>query len=591
MTTQPKTGVFARALSIVIIFGVLLAPITVVYSASTYTISGTLVNEDGSYIEGAIVHVWTESYVVSGDTFQGDYVTNATSDDEGYFKLVLDRQSYTLIIEKAGYLSVELTVDISSTTGFSYNLDPIMMEKSISVSTPASTLLIHDGERFEIPLTLTNGGDDETVFVTVEAHDGYEMSITNPEGQLVEGFDIASGGTISLTLTVVAPNPAVDADLTVKVVGEVEVDYVIHFQVVVAEGDLLRCIYPGRSVLPSESVDFTITLTNPLYYTKTFQLALEAPEDWTFYVKNGDGEQVNAVTLDAGEAVTLHVTGAVPSDAEKGDYSFSIKANYSGETFSLPLTVTVKIESPQLTITSKYPSQTVSLGEATTYPIIITNPGAKQLVNLSADGVPNGWTVAFKTSAGVQINSILVSAGSSEELSVEVTPSLDADNSAYEITVLAESDYTSGEIVLDANIGGSYGLRMSVSSLYFETNAGTTTTDVITLTNNGYSALNNLEIEITAPSDDWNVTVSPIRVTTLEADSKTTFTLTITPPDDASPQDYLIYVTATSNELETDQQSIRVTINTESSYSIYGIVLLLAGIGIFVLIYKKLKRK
>jgi len=285
------------------------------------------------------------------------------------------------------------------------------------------------------------------------------------------------------------------------------------------------------------------------------------------------------------------VTGAVPSDAEKGDYSFSIKANYSGETFSLPLTVTVKIESPQLTITSKYPSQTVSLGETTTYPIIITNPGAKQLVNLSADGVPNGWTVAFKTSAGVQINSILVSADSSEELSVEVTPSLDADNSAYEITVLAESDYTAGEIVLDANIGGSYSLRMSVSSLYFETNAGTTTTDVITLTNNGYSTLNNLEIEITAPSDDWNVTVSPIRVTTLEADSKTTFTLTITPPDDASPQDYLIYVTATSNEVETDQQSIRVTINTESSYSIYGIVLLLAGIGIFVLIYKKLKRK
>ncbi len=580
-----------QVLSIALILGMLIAPLAVVNSASTYKIMGTFVDEDGDPIEGVWIDVWTASSIVSGTTYKGEYYTNATSDGDGYFKLELERQSYTLLVQKAGYQSLEYAIDISSTTGFSYTLDPITMEKSLSVSTPASILQIHDGESFEIPLTITNSGDDEIATVAVDVSGGYAVSLVNSAGQMVEGVEIASGSSVSLTLKVDSPDPAADTELVVKVVGNTEVDCIINLHVVEAEGNVLDCTYPGRSVLPSESVDFVVTLKNTLYQTKTFKLNLEAPEDWTFYVKNSDGEQVNAVTLDADGSVTLHVTGTVPSDAEKGDYSFSLKATYDGGSSTLPLTVSVKVESPELTITSKYPSQTVSLGETTTYPITITNPGAKQLVTLSAEGVPNGWTVAFKTSAGVQINSILVDADSSEELSVEVTPSLDAENAAYEIEILATSDYTSGSITIDANIGGSYGLTMSVSSLYFETNAGTTTTDVITLTNNGYSTLNNLQIEVVAPSDDWNVTVSPIRVTTLEPDAKTSFTLTITPPDDASPQDYLIYVTATSNEVETDQQSIRVTINTESSYGLYGLILLLAGVGVFVLLYKKLKRR
>jgi uncharacterized repeat protein (TIGR01451 family) len=590
MIAQTKTSLLARALSIVIIIGMLATPLTIVHSASGYKITGTMVDEDGSYLSGATLKVYTESYIVSGDPLLRDYVTNTTTNDEGYFKLVLYGQSYTVIIEKSGYQAIEFTIDISSTTGFTYEMDPITMEKSLSISTTTSTLLIHDGESFSIPLTIANSGDDETASITVVSGNGYSTSVFNSENQLVQSVFIASGSSAPLTLKVVAPTNAADTDLTVKVASSVEVDYVVHLVVVEAEGSALSCTYSGRSVMPSESVDFTVVLENPLYYTKTLQLSLESPEFWTFYVKNGDGQQINSVTLGAGESVSLHVTGDVPYNTTAGDYLLYLKAAYDGTTNTLPLNVTVNVKSPELTITSKYPSQTVALGGTATYAITITNPGTKQLVNLKAEGVPSGWTVVFKTSAGLQINSLLISSDSYEDIEVVVTPALDSTNAEYSITVTAYSDYTSGKIVLAANIGGSFSLDMSVDSLYFETNAASTTTDVITLTNTGYSSINNLELEITSP-DGWDVTVTPIKITTLEPNSKATFTLSITPPSGTSAKDYLVKVTATSDEISTDMQSIRVTVNVESSWSIYGIVLLAVGAGIFVLIYKKLKRK
>jgi uncharacterized membrane protein len=243
-----------------------------------------------------------------------------------------------------------------------------------------------------------------------------------------------------------------------------------------------------------------------------------------------------------------------------------------------------------LTVTSKYPSQSITLGKTTVYPLTISNPGTKQLVALKAEGVPSGWTVAFKTSEGKQINSILVEAESIESVNFEVTPSLSSTKSTYTFTVTSTGDYSSGKIALDASIGGSYGLTMTVDSLYFATNAGSTYSESITLTNTGYSSLNNLQLSLTYPSG-WTVTSTPIKLTTLDPNKKATFTLSITTPSGTAAQDYLVQLTATSDEVETSQQSIRVTVNVESSLSIYGIILLVVAAGAFALLYKKMRRR
>ena len=549
-----------------------------------------MVDVDGSYLSDVTITVFSELAIVSGGSLQGNKVTTTTSDADGYFKLGLERASYTVVFEKAGYKTITLDINLGVATEFTYALGKITMEKSLGISSTASTLLIHDGESFSIPITVSNNGEDDAVSITAATVDGYSATVLNSANQPVSSVLIPAGGSASLTVKVIAPMDASDADIVVTVASAVEVDYVVHLHVVGVDGEALSSTYTGRSVLPDEPVDFTVVLKNPLYYTKTFQLSVDSPESWAFYVENGEGQRINAVTLGAGESVNLHVVGDVPNDAATGDYQLSVKATYDGKTDSLPLTVTVNVTSPEFSITSKYPSQTLSLGGSATYTITITNPGATQLVNLKAEGVPSGWTIAFKSSAGVRINSLLIAGDSSEEVQVVVTPALDSTNAEHTFNVTAYSDYTSGTIALAANIGGSFSLDIGVDSLYFETNAATTTTDVVTLTNTGYSSINNVELEITSP-DGWDVTVSPIKVTTLEPNEKVAFTLSITPPTGTSAKDYLVKVAATSDEVSTDEQSIRVTVNVESSWSIYGLLLLAAGGGLFGLLYKKLKRK
>ena len=520
----------------------------------------------------------------------GEYVETSTTDNNGAFTLSLDKKTYILTFDKPGYQTTTLNVDLTSATELSNNINNVELKKSLSIQVTASTLEIHDGETVSIPLTITNGGDAENISLKVVYSDGYKVSVLTTDGEQVQSIYIPSDGSISLSLKVVVPVNAVDTDLVVKATGSLETDCLIHLNVVADEGDVLSCTYPGRSVLPSDTVDYTVTLQNPFYYTETFNIDLSGLDSWGLSVKNSLGEKISSVTLNGNKSVDIQVVGDVPYNITSGEYSFIIKASASNQTYELPLSVTVAVVSAGLTVTSIYPSQSIALGKTTVYPITIENPGTKQLVNLKVLGVPSGWTVAFETSDGKQINSILVDGGSSENVNLNVTPSLSSSESNYSLTVMASGTYSSGKINLDATIGGSYGVGIDLDSLYLQTNTATTDTVNVVLTNTGYSSLTNLYLELTYP-DGWTVSVSPLKVTTLAPNEKTTFVLSINAPSGTAAQDYLVDVTGVSDQISTSMQSIRVTVNVESSYSIYGIVLLLAAVGVFALLYKKLRRK
>jgi uncharacterized membrane protein len=369
-----------------------------------------------------------------------------------------------------------------------------------------------------------------------------------------------------------------------------ETENTVQLKVIEAGEISLSCTYPGMDVYPSDSFSFTVALKNSYYHTETFNLNVDTPSSWNLSVKNDQGEKINSVTLGAEETKSLMVVGDVPGTSTSGKYNFTLKASANGESSELPLSVTINKVSAGLTLTSKYPSQVISLGTTVVYPITIKNPGTKQLMTLSVEGVPSGWKALFLTSDDTQINSMLIDADSSESVRLEVTPSLSSSKANYFFTVKVDGEYSSGEIELKANISGSYGMSMSVESLYEETNAGSAFTETMVLTNTGYSPLNNVELSLTYP-DGWTVTASPIKVTTLESNSKTTFILMVTAPSGTAAQDYLVQVTAVSDEVSTSQQSIRVTVNVESSWSIYGIVLLLLAAGGFALLYKKIRRR
>ncbi len=590
MSTQKKTGSFTRVLTLTILLMMLSVPLAMVHSGTSYTITGTIVDSVGNTLIGVTLNVYSTSNVVTSSNLIGQFVKSTMTTTDGTFTLNLDRAAYTVIISKPGYESATLTVNLNTATEFTYDVKKLVLNQSISAQVSVSTLEIHEGETLKIPVSIKNTGDTETVTITTVAGSDYTTAILNQDEQQLQSVYVPADDTVIVNVEVTAPLKAVDSDLTIKLFGNLETDTTVHLKVVGADGTVLSSMYPGKVVMPSDVFTFAVSLKNPYFYTQIFIMDLSGPSGWNLYTANDKGEKISSVALNAGESVNLQVTGNVPSNSTPGDYAFVMKTSANGKTVSLPLTVTVSNVSAGLTMASKYPSQTIALGKATVYPLTITNPGTKQLIALKAEGVPSGWTVAFLTSEGKQINSILVDAESSESVNFQVTPALSSDKNSYSFTVTAQGDYSSGKITLDASIGGSYGLTMAVDSLYFATNAGSTYTETVTLTNTGYSSLNNLQLSLTYPSG-WIVTATPIKVTTLDSNSKATFTLTITPPTGTAAQDYLVQLTATSDEVETSQQSIRVTVNVESSWSIYGIILLVVAAGVFALLYRKLRRR
>ncbi len=319
MTEMQKNNIKARIFALAIIVAMLCGPMVAV-QASSYSITGTIIDGDDSYLSNVLITVYSELAIVSGDSLQGNIVSTTTSDAYGNFKLGLERASYTVVFKKAGYETITLNINLGVATELTYSLGKITMEKSLGISSTASTLLIHDGETFSIPITVSNNGEDDAVSITAATVDGYSATVLNSANQQVSRVLIPAGGSASLTVKVIAPMNASDADIVVTVASAVEVDYVVHLHVVGVNGEALSSTYTGRSVLPDESVDFTVVLKNPLYYSKTFQLSVNSPELWVFYVENGEGQRINAVTLGAGESVNLHVIGDVPNDAATGDY-------------------------------------------------------------------------------------------------------------------------------------------------------------------------------------------------------------------------------------------------------------------------------
>jgi len=591
MTSASKTVLLSLTLFAVILLGAISPSLASVSSwDQLWSISGDVIDEEGHPLGGVTVNVYVQSSVLTNGV-TGEYLMSLKTDEKGVFNAtLLEYRPYILVFDKAGYQTNTVNVNLSKAQFYVYDLKDLVLKRSVSLVATTLDLDIHSGEKISIPFTLRNDGAAETILVSAVNSGGYETSVLSQAGQPVRSVYLPTGNTYSLSLKIVAPVNAVDTDVIIHAAGQLMTDFKIHLNVVEAEGDALSCSYPSRNMKPGGAFDFLVSVQNPLFYEETFTLDLEYPSSWEVYLKNDRGENIGSVALGGGEAVTVHVAGSVPSNSMAGVYPLFLKAMSGAQTSDLPLSVAVKGESEKITVTSKYPSQSIQLGKTTVYPITIANPGAEQLVSLQVDGVPDGWAIAFKTKDGRQIKSILVAGNSYEDIDVEVTPSLSSSQNSYEFTVVASGGLNEGRIALDADIVGSFKAGIQVDSLYLQANAGESKMVTVEVTNSGYSPLNNLKLVVTYP-DGWEVATSPLKVTTLSPNDKATFVVSVTNPTGTAPKDYVVNVKGVSDQVETTEQVIRVTVNVESSWSIYGIVLLLAAVGCFALLYKKLRRR
>lgn len=355
--------------------------------------------------------------------------------------------------------------------------------------------------------------------------------------------------------------------------------------------------YPGITMKAGENVNFDLDFTNGTGESCDASLEVsQIPEGWEGYFRGTSG-QISKVHVGAGEetqeaAASFSLT--LPDEVEEGVYTVVLEAQTdNGLSDEMELEITVsETETGSSSFTSEYPEQQAASGTSFTFDTtIVNNKGTAQTYSLSAEA-PTGWMVTFVPSGeSSQVASLPVEAGSSQGLTVTVTPPETLKEGEYTIPVSAISSGETLRTELKVTITGQYAVSVSTPSGNLSADVYANDEKAITLsvTNTGNVDLTNLNLTTSVPSD-WESRFEESTIDTLEAGATKEVTVYVTPSSTAMTGDYVVSVTA-ENDVATSTADLRVSVKTRTSWGIFAIgviVVLVAGLGF---IFKKYGRR
>lgn len=340
--------------------------------------------------------------------------------------------------------------------------------------------------------------------------------------------------------------------------------------------------YPSRvlkaGTSPSFSLDF-VTSENQLTELSVDKL----PDGWKAAF-TGDGSTISSIYLKKGEtegAASLKLE--IPAETAGGSYEVRVKASSSAGSSLLSLSLDVEAEElGESGLVIEYNSQEGNSSTTFSFSTTIQNNTAEdQNYSLTASA-PKGWTTSFVADS-TQVAAVIVPARSSQNLTVNITPSAGTEAGEYTVPVSAISATENLKGELQLTITGTYEASLSTPSgrLSFDATANKQSTVTVSVTNNGNIDLKNLNLTSTAPTG-WTVEYSESTIDTLEAGATKEITVYVTPASDALSGDYAMSLTARNAETSASE-AFRITVKTETKWGIVGaliILLALAGLGL-----------
>ena len=365
------------------------------------------------------------------------------------------------------------------------------------------------------------------------------------------------------------------------------------------EGLDMSTAYPGVTVKAGDTVSFGLDFSCDEGASYDAKLSAKSlPDGWTGYFK-GDSKQVTSVHVDGDAQDTdsknsTDFSLTVPEDAEDGTYTVELEADGGkGASDTLELEVTVsKEEVMQSTFTSEYPEQQGASGTTFSFDTtLVNNRATDQSYSLSAEA-PSGWQVTFTPSGeSTNVASLNVDAGSSQGLTVTVTPPQDVEKGDYTIPISAISAEDSLSQDLSVSITGTYSVSLSTPDgrLSLDAYADKESTVTLSVTNNGNVDLTNLNLTSSAPTD-WEVTFSESTIDTLEAGATKEITATIKPAQDVITGDYVTSISIKNDEASSSAD-LRVSVKTSTTWGIAAIAIIVVLVAVLGMIFKKFGRR
>jgi uncharacterized membrane protein len=352
--------------------------------------------------------------------------------------------------------------------------------------------------------------------------------------------------------------------------------------------------YYGKAVDAGDSVQFTVGLSN-LGSPEAYRVYVtDLPKEWSYMVLSDKEERLTKVYLNSAVKTSLNVKFTTPSDENAGEYSPKLVLESDGFNKIVALSVTVLQEKKlyDLGLNSPYPKKSAVIGRSIEYPVQLNNTGInKDVYDLSVIGLPEGWSYQFKeSSSGSSISSVEVGSSSNKELTLQLNPSPDAELKEYPFTVQVSSVNVNKSLNVSVVLGGSYNANLKFDNLYLVVDAGVEGQVQVKVENTGSKELRSIELDAVKP-EGWDVTVTPAKINILQPQMTGNFVIKIKSLPDTGVGDYMLKVKAKTAEIETKEESVRVTVNRTSFMGYVGVALIFAAILFLAIVFKKFGRK
>jgi uncharacterized membrane protein len=565
--------------------------ITCAHAYDGFTYHGKVVDAEGNPIQAAHVQVYDLNMVQTPDE-TGVHVKTVRTERDGSYTVALHCSDFRFVYSKDGYITESRVVETVFVSDI--NLGTQTLQRTIDLYIPVPSRTAYQGERLDISLQLTNSGQQaETVTLNATSALPWRLTIRDATGQVAE-VTLNPGTAIDLNLTVDVPLEASGTtQISVNAQSHVYLTRTLSIIVQDERPRLVECLYPSRVGTQGDTVDFKLTIHNPFADASEVTLSTEVlPDDWDASWVNLDDEKITSVILQGDGRVEVTLRVEVPQTASEAVYTFKAYAETQGQRSNASLSIKVERRVLALGLNTRYPVQSVEMGESLSYRLKLTNPGGTdETISLSGKTLHEGWRVSFTNDAGAYIQSVLLEAWGEEYVTAVVEPAADAEPGRYEVRVEAASQRLRGDLVLTVGLVGSTEMELQINNLYARLTVGEPQTITMGVKNTGYSPLNLVGLETGFSENLFKVECEPLRVMTLEPGNTQVFELKITALEGTAQGDYMLDIRAISREIESAPLQLRLTVMANRGQLIIVGSVVVAAFASIAVVYKKFKRR
>lgn len=317
----------------------------------------------------------------------------------------------------------------------------------------------------------------------------------------------------------------------------------------------------------------------------------DAPDGWNTTFR-GDGQEIEAIYADPGQAVEAQLDVEVPDDVEPGTYDVTVSADAGSgdDTLDLGLRV-VEQTADAFELTTDFETLRGATDDTFRFDLTLSNRSGQEGTFALAAAGPQGWNVSASPSTEQQAATVTVDAGGQSTINVEADPPDGVTAGTYEIGVEATGEGTTLQSALTVEITGTSSMTLSTADerLNASGTAGDTGTVTVTVTNDGNAPLQGVDLSASPPSN-WDVTFDPSTFDNIPAGQSAQAIARITPSGDAIAGDYVVTIDA-STEGGEDSMELRYTVETSGWWGLVGILVIVAAVGGLFWVYRRYGRR